>query len=62
MKTVTLTDEEVLELRKILNSKMSHYLDEIYEMTPDGANRVFNPKAYLYKSIYNKIVSHIFKL
>ena len=28
MKTVTLTDEEVQELREILNSKISKYLDD----------------------------------
>jgi len=61
MKTVTLTDKEVQELREILNSKMSHYLTDVYEMTPDGANHVFNPKADIYKSIYNKIVARVFK-
>jgi len=40
---------------------MSHYLTDVYEMTPDGANHVFNPKADIYKSIYNKIVARVFK-
>ena len=60
MKTISLTDEEVQELREILNSKISHYLDEFYEMTPDGAHHEFNPKADLFKSIYNKIVARVF--
>ena len=60
MKTVTFTDEEVQELREILNSKISHYLDEFYEMTPDGAHHEFNPKAEVFMSIYNKIVTRVF--
>ena len=31
MKTVTLTDEEVQELREILNSKISKYLDDFWK-------------------------------
>lgn len=62
MKTVELTDEEVQELRKILNSKISNYLNEFCETTPEGTTHyVFNPKANLYKSIYNKIVAQVFK-
>ena len=55
MKTVTLTNEEVQELREILNSKISHYLDDFYEISPDGVHHEFNPKADLFKSIYNKL-------
>lgn len=61
MKTITLTDEEVQLLREILNSKISNYLDDFYEISSDEDHRVFNPKADLYKRIYNKIVAHIFK-
>ena len=62
MKIVELTDEEVQELREILNSKISHYLDDFYEMTPEGAHHEFNPKAEVFMSIYNKIVTHTFKV
>ena len=62
MKTVTLTDEEVQELREILNSKISKYLDEFCEISSGKVHREFNPKADLYKSIYNKIVARIFQV
>ena len=62
MKTVTLTDEEVQELREILNSKISKYLDDFCEISSGKVRRVFNPKANLYKKLYNKIVIHIFKV
>ena len=61
MKTVTLTDEEVQELREILNSKASRYLDDFWEISHDEVHHVFNPKADLFKRIYNKIVSPVFK-
>lgn len=60
MKTVTLTDEEVQELREILNSKISNYLDDFYEISSDEDHHEFNPKADLFKSIYNKIVARVF--
>ena len=61
MKTVTLTDEEVQELREILNSKASRYLDDFWEISHGEVHHVFNPKANLFKRIYNKIVSNVFR-
>lgn len=62
MKTVTLTDEEVQELREILNSKISKYLDDFCEISSEEVHREFNPKAEVFMSIYNKIVTHTFKV
>lgn len=62
MKTVTLTDEEVQELREILNSKISKYLDDFCEISSGKVHREFNPKAEVFMSIYNKIVTHTFKV
>ena len=62
MKIVELTDEEVQELREILNSKISKYLDDFCEISSGEVHREFNPKADIYKSIYNKIVTHVFKV
>lgn len=62
MKTVTLTDEEVQELREILNSKISKYLDDFCEISSEEVRREFNPKAEVFMSIYNKIVTHVFKV
>ena len=60
MKTVMLTDEEVKELREILNSKISNYLNDFCIISSDETHHEFNPKADLFKSIYNKIVSRVF--
>ena len=62
MKTVTLTDEEVQELQEILNSKASKYLDDFWEISSGKVHHVFNPKAGIFKSIYNKIVARVFKV
>ena len=62
MKTVTLTDEEVQELREILNSKISKYLDDFCEISSGEVHHEFNPKAEVFMSIYNKIVTHTFKV
>lgn len=62
MKTVTLTDEEVQELRKILNENISKYLDDFCIISSGEVQREFNPKAEVFMSIYNKIVTHVFKV
>ena len=60
MKTVTLTDEEFRELREILNSKISKYLDDFCEISSGEVHCEFNPKAEVFMSIYNKIVARVF--
>ena len=60
--TITMTEEELKELGKLLNTEISDYLDTSLVIIPEEGKQVAIRQANLYKRIYNKLIKPIYKV
>lgn len=62
MKTVTLTDKELRELGRLLNSTILECLDDsLITSNKEEKQRAIN-QSKIYKKIYNKLINSLYKV
>lgn len=57
-----LTEEELKELEELLNTEISDYLDASFVIPFENGKQQAIKRANIYKSIYNKLIKHIYKV
>ena len=62
MKTITLTDKELRELSRLLNSSISEYLEYSLVFTDEKKKQEVIKQADVYKKIYNKLIKSLYKV
>ena len=56
------TDEEFKELKALLNTGISDYLDTSFVIGSENGKQHAIKQANIYKSIYNKLIKPIYKV
>ena len=62
MKTITLTDKELKELSRLLNSGISECLEDSFVFTDEKRKQEAIKQADVYKKIYNKLIKNLYKV
>lgn len=62
MKTITLTDKELRELGRLLNSGISECLENSFVFTDEKRKQKAIKQADVYKKIYNKLIKSLYKV
>ena len=62
MKTITLTDKELRELGRLLNSRISECLEYSLVFTDEKRKQKAIKQADVYKKIYNKLIKSLYKV
>lgn len=62
MKTITLTDKELKELGRLLNSGISECLEDSFVFTDEKRKQEAIKQADVYKKIYNKLIKSLYKV
>ena len=62
IKTTELTDEEFKELKDLLNTEISTYLDTSFVIGSENGKQYAIKQANTYKRIYNKLIKPIYKV
>ena len=62
IKTTELTDEEFKELKDLLNTEISEFLDTSFVIGSEDGKQHIIKQANIYKRIYNKLIKPIYKV
>ena len=62
IKTTELTDEEFKELKDLLNTEISAFLDTSFVIGSEDGKQHAIKQANIYKRIYNKLIKPIYKV